>query len=185
METMYDDKTGACTVLEAFNAIVSLDIPINVVCTVALVENSIGCDAYRVSDVITSYKGLTVEILNTDAEGRLILADAMSYTQKNYPISCMIELSTLTGAVKAAIGETYAGLFTNRLKLVEKMKDISLLSEEQFWHLPINDEHRNAIKGAIADINNSGGKTGASCAAAFLENFVENKVKWYIIISYL
>lgn len=80
MENMYDDKTGACTVLEAFHAIVKLNIPINLVCTVALVENSIGTDAYRVSDIIKSYKGLTVEILNTDAEGRLILADAMSYT---------------------------------------------------------------------------------------------------------
>jgi leucyl aminopeptidase len=80
MENMYDDKAGACTVLEAFHAIVELNIPINLVCTVALVENSIGTDAYRVSDIIKSYKGLTVEILNTDAEGRLILADAMSYT---------------------------------------------------------------------------------------------------------
>ena len=77
---MYRDKTGACTVIESFRAIVELNIPINVVCTVAIVENSVSSYSYRVSDIISSYKGLTVEILNTDAEGRLILADAMSYT---------------------------------------------------------------------------------------------------------
>lgn len=145
MAEMYSDKTGACTVLEAFRALVKLGFKLNLVCTVALVENSIGTDAYRVSDIIQSYKGLTVEILNTDAEGRLILADAMSYTQHKFKVKHMIELSTLTGAVGSAIGKL-CGLFTNQDQLVEYMKKVCGHSGERFWHLPLNDDHRHLIK---------------------------------------
>ncbi len=143
METMYDDKTGACTVLEAFRVVVELGLPVNLVCTVALVENSVGTDSYRVSDIIESYKGLTVEILNTDCEGRLILADAMAYTQNNFKVKVLIELSTLTGGMKTCIGCERAGLFTNSPNLVKKMSIASQLSEEEFWHLPLTDEFRN------------------------------------------
>ena len=146
---MFSDKTGACTVLEAFRAIVELKIPLNVVCTVAIVENSIGENAFRVSDIIQSYKGLTVEILNTDAEGRLILADAMSYTQHNFKVDVMIELSTLTGAVKSAIGSEQAGLFTNCKLLAKSMKKLSKLTNEEFCKLPLTDEFRGNVKYVI------------------------------------
>ena len=103
IETMYMDKGGACTVLAAFRAIVETKMPVNIVTAVAFVENLVGPDAVHPLDIIKSYKGLTVEIGNTDAEGRLILADAMTYTQLNYKTHTLIEFSTLTGAVGAAI----------------------------------------------------------------------------------
>ena len=98
---------GACTVLSAFKAAVELKVAVNVVCAVAFVENLVGDDAYHPSDIIKSYKGLTIEIGNTDAEGRLILADAMSYTQEKYKPNTLIELSTLTGAVRIALVRRY------------------------------------------------------------------------------
>ncbi|CAD8179532.1 unnamed protein product [Paramecium octaurelia] len=178
MEQMYDDKGGACTVLETFRAVVSLGLPINVVCSTAWVENSVGPDSYRVSDVIQSYKGLTVEILNTDAEGRLILADAMSYAQDKFAIHEMIELSTLTGIIKSALGR-YCGVFTNRKGCYSLLQKVEKVTKESFWPLPLEDQHRELIKGSVADINNSSsGKVGASAAAAFLEYFVEKKVRW-------
>ncbi|CAD8119712.1 unnamed protein product [Paramecium sonneborni] len=178
MEQMYDDKGGACTVLETFRAVVELGLPINVVCSTAWVENSVGPDSYRVSDVIQSYKGITVEILNTDAEGRLILADAMSYAQDKFHIQEMIELSTLTGIIKNALGR-YCGVFTNRKGCYSLLQKVEKITKEPFWALPLEDQHRDLIKGNVADINNSSsGRVGASAAAAFLECFVEKKVRW-------
>ncbi|CAD8045083.1 unnamed protein product [Paramecium primaurelia] len=178
MEQMYDDKGGACTVLETFRAVVELGLPINVVCSTAWVENSVGPDSYRVSDVIQSYKGITVEILNTDAEGRLILADAMSYAQDKFQIQEMIELSTLTGIIKNALGR-YCGVFTNRKGCFSLLRKVEKITKEPFWALPLEDQHRELIKGSVADINNSSsGRVGASAAAAFLECFVEKKVRW-------
>lgn len=113
MNTMYTDKGGACAVFGAFTGIVSLGLPKNVTMVVALAENSIGPDAYKPSDIIKSLKGLSVEITNTDAEGRLILADAMTYIQRNYGCKRMVELSTLTGAVLSALGTETAGLYSN------------------------------------------------------------------------
>lgn len=113
IDKMFLDKGGACTVLCAFKAIVEAKLPVNLVCTVAMVENLLGSKAYHPSDIITSHKGLTVEIGNTDAEGRLILADCMSWTQQKYKLKRMMEFSTLTGAMVMALGFTYAGLFCN------------------------------------------------------------------------
>ena len=100
---MHFDKGGACTVLSAFLGAVEMKLPVNLVCSVAIVENSMSGNAMRPKDIVKSYKGLTVEIGNTDAEGRLILADAMTYTQWNYKPKVMLEFSTLTGAVKVAL----------------------------------------------------------------------------------
>jgi len=180
IEEMWCDKGGACTVLAAFKACVELKLPVNVVCAMAYVENLVGSDAYHPSDIIKSYKGLTVDIGNTDAEGRLILADAMTYTQEIYKPSTLIELSTLTGAIRIALGLTTAGLFSNSDKLVGDLLQSSTETCERLWRLPIFEEHRSAMKGVYADLNNIGGRGmgGASTAGAFLENFVEQGVEW-------
>jgi len=110
---MYLDKTGAMTVLASFQTIVKEKLKVNVSCSIGLVENFISANAYRPSDIITSRKGLTVEIGNTDAEGRLVLADCMHWTQENHKPHTLIELSTLTGAMIVALGSEMSGVYTN------------------------------------------------------------------------
>jgi len=180
IENMFYDKGGACTVLAAFKGAVEMKLPVNIVCTVAFVENSMSEKALHPKDIIRSYKGLTVEIGNTDAEGRLILADAMTYTQRHYKPNTLIEFSTLTGAIKVALGNETAGIFSNSDKLVSELAEAGNKSCESIWRLPIFDEHREDMRSSIADLNNKGRSVsgGASKAAAFLENFVENGVKW-------
>ncbi|CAD8124348.1 unnamed protein product [Paramecium sonneborni] len=174
----YDDKEGACTVLETFKAIVELALPINVVCSKAWVENSVEPDSYTVSDVIQSYKGTNVETLNTDAEGRLILADAMSYAQHKFLIQEMIKLSTFAGIIKNALG-SYCRVFTKRKGCYSLLQKVQKINKEPFWQLPVDDQHRFLIKGSVADINTSSSvRVGASAAATFLEYFVEKKVRW-------
>jgi len=177
---MHYDKGGACTVLVAFLGAVEMKLPVNLVCSVAFVENSMGDRAFHPKDIITSYKGLTVEIGNTDAEGRLILADAMTYTQRHYKPKTLLEFSTLTGAIKVALGNETAGLFTNSDELAAELNQVGNEACESLWRLPITDEHRDDMKSTLADLNNKGRNVsgGVSKAAAFLENFVEKGVKW-------
>ena len=122
---------------------------------IPLAENSLSGKAYRPSDVIKSHKGLTVEINNTDAEGRLILADAMSWVQSNYKVKNLIELSTLTGACKVALGNNYAGLFTNSEEMRRKFVENSGLFGEKIWELPLDPEIEEGLKGGYSDIVNS------------------------------
>lgn len=180
IETMYMDKGGACTVLAAFKGIVETKMPVNVVVGMAYVENLLGPDAVHPLDIVKSYKGLTVEIGNTDAEGRLILADAMSYVQLNYKPHTLIEFSTLTGAVSSAIGRSMAGLFTNSEKFSKELSKIGKKIGEPFWSLPLLPENRTNMKGTHGDLNNKSKNPapGASNAAAFLEFFVEKGVTW-------
>ncbi|EGR31353.1 hypothetical protein IMG5_111970 [Ichthyophthirius multifiliis] len=180
METMYQDKCGAISTLSAFRAAVELDLQVNLTCTLGVVENFLSSNSYRPSDIIKSHKGLTVEIGNTDAEGRLVLADCMSWTQQKYKPKTMIELSTLTGACVVALGEEMAGLFSNCDDLSKEFEDLSKVTGELLWRLPIHSSHRKQMKGTFSDLTNSGKSRygGASSAAAFLENFVEKDVKW-------
>jgi leucyl aminopeptidase len=180
METMYGDKNGSCAVLGALHGALSLKPRKNIVFAIGLAENAIDSKSYKPGDIITSMKGLTVEIGNTDAEGRLVLADTMTYVQQEFKPKQMVELSTLTGACMVALGNETAGLFSNDDKLAEMLQSSSKRSFEQIWRLPIMDEHRETMKSSFADLNNKG-KTpygGASQAAAFLERFVEKDVKW-------
>ena len=144
------------------------------------VENFIGESSFRPSDIIPSRKGLTVEIGNTDAEGRLVLADCMHWTQENYKVSTMIELSTLTGAMVTALGHRFAGMFGNNDSLKSDLITSGKKVHEEVWEMPLVDYHRDIIKHKFADITNEAGKpeAGSSQAAAFLENFVEKDVKW-------
>lgn len=180
IEEMYMDKSGACNSLAAFKWAVETSAPINLICTLALAENAISHASYKPLDIIKSLKGITVEIGNTDAEGRLCLADAFTYTQQMEKPDTIIDLATLTGACVVALGEQTAGVFGNDKALIKGIIDSGDYYQESYWQLPILKEHHKAIEGAAADINNSG-KTrygGASTAAAFLEKFIEKDVNW-------
>lgn len=177
---MFLDKCGAVSVLTAFQGIVEEKLPINVTVSIGLVENSVAGNSYRPSDILVSRKGLTVEIGNTDAEGRLVLADCMNWTQEHYKTAVLIELSTLTGNIIAALGHRYAGLFTNDENLRNDLQRAGRQINEESWHMPISEVQREQVRPKIADLTNHSGKieAGSSQAAAFLEAFVENGVKW-------
>ncbi|CAG9312775.1 unnamed protein product [Blepharisma stoltei] len=180
IEDMYLDKSGACITLSAFKWAVEMSIPINLTCTLAIAENAISHKSYKPLDIIKSLKGLTVEIGNTDAEGRLCLADAFTYTQQQEKPDTLIDLATLTGACVVALGEQTAGIFGNDSALINQIIKSGEFYKEDLWQLPIRKEHKKAIEGAAADINNSGKSRygGASQAASFLQNFIEKDVKW-------
>lgn len=180
IEDMYLDKSGACAALGAFKWAVENNIKINLVCTLALAENAISSRSYKPLDIITSLKGKTVEIGNTDAEGRLCLADALTYTQQKYNPSTIIDLATLTGACVVALGEETAGAFGNNSELIGKLKNAGSFYQEKIWEMPINEEHEKTIKGKSADISNIGkSRYGGACsAAAFLKHFIEKGVDW-------
>lgn len=146
IENMYMDKSGACSMFSAFRCVVDLKMKINVTCSLGFVENFVSSTSYRPSDIIESAKGLTVEIGNTDAEGRLVLADLMTWTQQKHKINQMIEFSTLTGACMIALGAHMGGLFTNSDRLGASILKSSAEENEQFWRLPITKEHRETMK---------------------------------------
>lgn len=176
---MKEDMAGAGAVFGLFNLLEKLNIQKHVIGITPLTENMIGSSATAVNDVITTYSGQTVEITNTDAEGRIILADAISYAVKTYKPKYLIDLATLTGACMVALGDRYAGLLGNNKDLIDLLKKSSDETDELAWHLPIHADSKKKMKGKIADLQNSEGSglAGASKGAAFLENFVE-KTHW-------
>lgn len=180
METMKADMAGAAAVLGLLQTCAALELRKNVLGVIACVENAIGKDAYKPGDVYISHSGKSVEISNTDAEGRLILADAFSYVQKHCSPSRMIDLATLTGGVIVALGEEASGLFSNNSELCSKIKDAAEKTGERVWELPIYPEYVEALKSHIADLKNSrnGRKASASSGAAFLKQFVEKDLPW-------
>ncbi|KAL4465892.1 hypothetical protein ABPG74_004129 [Tetrahymena malaccensis] len=180
MDKMYTDKGGACTIFGIFKAVVALGLKINLVCTMGYVENFISDKCYRNSDIITSYKGLTVEILNTDAEGRLVLADCLAYQQDIYKPHTIFDFATLTGACIVALGGSAAGLFTANDELATELEAKSKNTHQTFWRLPLDAYPRENTTNPTADIQNLGKApwAGAGTAAAFLEKFVDEGVKW-------
>ncbi|MDZ4742888.1 MAG: leucyl aminopeptidase [Verrucomicrobiota bacterium] len=178
MEEMKFDKMGGVAVLGAICAIAALKLPINVVALISSAENLLDAHAYRPGDIITSYDGKTIEVLTTDAEGRIVLADAMAYARQKYEPAAMIDLATLTGACIVALGEYKAGLFGNNEEFIAQVKQASLSSGEPSWHLPIGPEYHDQIKSDVAHVKNVGGRYGgAITAAAFLELWAE-KTPW-------
>ncbi len=172
---MKTDMGGAATMLGVIEIIAKLKLPVNIICAIPITDNLINEKAYRPDDVIKMLNKKTVEIISTDAEGRLILADALTYIQK-YDPQLIVDAATLTGAVLVALGTKTAGVFSNEYELGQKFVKTCLTNSELAWQLPINENHRSMIKGKIADLSNSGGRYGgSSTAAAFLENFVEDK----------
>ena len=174
------DMGGAASVIGAIKALKMMNIKnIRIVGVIPATENMISGKAQKPGDVWRSLNGKTVEVLNTDAEGRLVLADAITYVQKNYKPNYLIDLATLTGACVVALGHEYTGLFSNDTVFANKFITNSVNSYEKVWRLPVEQMHHEEIKSDVADIKNLGnGGAGASSAAAFLEEFIEPSVKW-------
>jgi leucyl aminopeptidase len=173
MHEMKHDMSGAAAVVGALRACALLELPTPVVGVIGAAENLPGANAYRPGDVVRSMSGKTIEVLNTDAEGRVVLADALHFARKEFAPSAMVDLATLTGACMMALGGWATGLFGNSDALIEIVRSAGEDSGELAWPLPLFDGHKKAIRSEVADIKNIGGRTaGASTAAAFLSHFV-------------
>lgn len=180
IETMHQDMAGAAITLGLFHSMKKLGIKKNVTGIITIAENMINEKAYRPSDIITMYSGLTVEITNTDAEGRIILADGVTYAGKMNP-DCIVTVATLTGAVHVALGDRYSGLMGNDLKLRDQLYKAGRETDDLGWPLPIHGDFKKKFDSKIADIVNcdkgSASWAGAQKGAAFIERFV-GKNKW-------
>ena len=173
MDTMKSDMAGAATVIGTMTAIAKLKIKKNVVAVVAACENSIGGNAYRPGDIIGSMAGKTIEILNTDAEGRLTLVDAVHYIINNEKVANVIDIATLTGAALVALGTTTTAALSNNENLYNKIDAAAKLSDERLWRLPNFPEYGKLIESKIADLKNTGGRyAGTITAGMFIEKFV-------------
>ncbi|HUO86653.1 MAG TPA: leucyl aminopeptidase [Thermoanaerobaculia bacterium] len=178
LDEMKYDKCGACTVLAVARAVVELELPVRLRVYVPLAENMLDGRAYRPGDVIRCYDGKTVEIVNTDAEGRLILADALAWAAEEGP-DLLLEYSTLTGAVVVALGQDAGGLYSPDDELAGELLAAAERSGERLWRLPLWPEFAERMKGAHADLKNAGGRWGgANTAAAFLSCFVGGVERW-------
>ncbi|MBN1763633.1 MAG: leucyl aminopeptidase [Sedimentisphaerales bacterium] len=172
MGDMKFDKSGGCAVLGVMTAAAQLKLPLRVVGLVPSAENLPSHTSYRPGDIIRTYSGKTVEIDNTDAEGRMILCDALAYAVKMKP-RAIVDMATLTGACVIALGEHYAGLFGNNDALIKKIQQAAQLSGDLVWTMPSGSDYLEQMKSKIADLCNAGGREGGSCtAAAFLGAFV-------------
>lgn len=178
MMGMKEDMGGAATMIGAMCSIAAMKLDKNVTCVVAACENSIGPNAYRPGDIVKTMNGKTVEVTNTDAEGRLTLVDALTYIIREEKADEIIDAATLTGAVIAALGENITGLFTNNNEMAQKFIAASENWHEYFWQMPMYDFFKKNLKSEVADLQNTGAKYGGAVnAAKFLEQFVEDK-KW-------
>lgn len=181
MEEMKMDMGGSAAVVGVIKALAVRKAKVDVIGIVGLAENMPSDRSYRPGDIITSLSGKTIEVLNTDAEGRLVLADALTHVQRTYKPSMVIDLATLTGAIMVALGVEYAGVFANDDGLWDQLSKASKASGEKIWRMPLDEAYRNEMKSATADLQNLGnlGRYGGACSAAgFLEHFIEGETKW-------
>ncbi len=174
MHEMKGDMAGGASVMAALTAIAHLKVPLNVTALVPATENMPSGSAQKPGDVITAMNGKTIEVLNTDAEGRLILSDALSYARK-LDAKAIIDVATLTGACRAALGTICTGAFTNNQPLVDKLIAAGNEVGEYMWQFPMFEEYNEQIKSEVADIKNLGGRfAGAITAAKFLAEFIDD-----------
>ncbi|MFK7851794.1 MAG: leucyl aminopeptidase [Akkermansiaceae bacterium] len=175
MDEMKYDMSGGAAVLGAFHALAGLNPDVEVHGLVPTSENMVDASAVKPGDIVTASNGLTIEVLNTDAEGRLILADALAYADKTIKPDAMIDLATLTGAVVVALGHELTGVMGNNEALIQALVASGKKTSEAVWHLPMTDFHKKDMKGAVGDLKNIGGGgtgAGSSTAGAFLSHFV-------------
>jgi leucyl aminopeptidase len=176
MDEMKFDMSGGGTVLGVVRAIAELKLPINVVAIVAASENMPSGGAVKPADIVTTMSGQTVEILNTDAEGRLVLCDAITYSRRFKP-AVVIDVATLTGAVIVALGNHVSGLMSNTPQLAQELEDAGIRADDRAWRMPIGEEYVDQLKSNFADIANVGGREGGACtAASFLGKFAKDLV---------
>jgi leucyl aminopeptidase len=176
MHMMKSDMSGAGAVLGTIELVARLQLPVHLIGVIPTAENSVDATAVKPGDVIGSYLGKTIEVIDTDAEGRLILADGLAYINKNYQPDILIDLATLTGSVIGTLGYAAAGLFTNNDELANTLLKTGELTGEKLWRLPMSDDYKDELNSDVADIKNYHGKpiAGAIVAAKFLEVFTEN-----------
>jgi leucyl aminopeptidase len=178
MEDMKWDMAGAGTVIGLMATLAGRKAKVDAIGIVGLVENMPSGNAQRPGDVVTSYSGQTIEIINTDAEGRLVLADVLWFAQEKYDPKFMIDLATLTGAIIVGLGHEYAGMFSNDDALSQKLTAAGQSTGELVWRMPLGEAYDKQIRSDIADMKNVGGRPGGSITAAqFIQRFV-NKVPW-------
>ncbi len=180
MEDMTYDMAGSATVVGLMKNLAIRKAKINAVGVVGLVENMVSGNAQRPGDIVKSYSGQTIEVLNTDAEGRLVLADALTYTEKKYKPRFIIDLATLTGAIIVSLGSEYAGLFSNDDKLSNQLLKAGDEVEEKLWRMPLHKNFDKLINSKNADMQNINyvGGAGSTTAAQFLQRFILNKTPW-------
>jgi leucyl aminopeptidase len=179
MEAMKWDMAGAGAVAGGMMAVARRKAKANVIGICGLVENMPSGTAQRPSDVVTSMSGQTVEVINTDAEGRLVLADAITYVQRTYKPTTVVDFATLTGAILVSLGHEYAGLFTPDDELADKLMAAATASGDRLWRMPLGESFDRLIDSPIADMKNVGPREGGSITAAqFIKRFVDDGVKW-------
>ncbi|NTW74760.1 MAG: leucyl aminopeptidase [Chlorobiaceae bacterium] len=179
MDEMKSDMAGAACVIGVLEAVSKLALPLRVIGLVPATDNMPSGSALKPGDVITTMSGITVDVGNTDAEGRLILADALTYAKREYAPDVIIDLATLTGACIVALGMKVAGMFSNDDELADEIFKSGQAAGEKVWRLPLWDEYAEQIKSDVADVSNTGSKgAGTITAAKFLENFVEGHKRW-------
>ena len=180
MEDMPYDMAGSAAVVGLMKTLALRKAKINAVGVVGLVENMVSGNAQRPGDIVKSYSGKTIEVLNTDAEGRLVLADALTYTEKKYKPRFIVDLATLTGAIIVSLGSEYAGLFSNDDKLSKQLLEAGEKVDEKLWRMPLHknfDKLMNSKNADMQNINYVGG-AGSTTAAQFLQRFIINKTPW-------
>ncbi len=181
MEDMKYDMAGSAAVVGSLIALASRKARVNLVGVVGLVENMPSGNAQRPGDIVTTMSKKTVEVLNTDAEGRLVLADAIWYVQEKFKPQCVIDLATLTGAIVVALGRTYGGCFSNNDRLAKQLIESGNKVNEKLWRMPMHQDYKEMIKSDFADIANISNMPGSasSCSAAhFIEHFIQEDVAW-------
>ena len=180
MEDMTYDMAGSAAVVGLMKNLALRKAKINAVGVVGLVENMVSGNAQRPGDIVKSFSGKTIEILNTDAEGRLVLADAITFTEKKFKPKVMIDLATLTGAIIVSLGSEYAGLFSNNDKLSNQLINAGEKVEEKLWRMPLHKNYDKLIDSKNADMQNINyvGGAGSTTAAQFLQRFILNKTPW-------
>tara|TARA_B100001057_G_scaffold430643_1_gene457519 strand:+ start:19775 stop:21232 length:1458 start_codon:yes stop_codon:yes gene_type:complete len=180
MEDMTYDMAGSATVVGLMKSLALRKAKVNAVGVVGLVENMVSGNAQRPGDIVTSYSGKTIEILNTDAEGRLVLADALTFTEKKFKPKFIVDLATLTGAIIVCLGSEYAGLFSNDDKLSKQIYNAGEKVEEKVWRMPLHKNYDKLMNSKNADMQNINyvGGAGSTTAAQFLQRFILNETPW-------
>jgi len=174
MEDMKGDMGGAACVVGLMHALAARKARVNVVGAIGLVENMPDGNSQRPGDIVTSMSGQTIEIINTDAEGRLVLADVLWYVTRKFKPKFMVDLATLTGAIMVALGTEHAGMFSNNDELAERLSKVGIETGEKVWRMPLGPEYDKQIDSQFADMKNTGGRHGGSITAAqFLQRFVD------------